>query len=113
MEAQLTNWLTVFFAAVIAVETGVMVYANIMANKRTEEANERTEAANERMNWLTGAMERHSDQQRQIAATAQGIQLIWWDPTIKPWPFDGKHGESFDLRKIHIGIPTDHRQGEK
>jgi len=67
-----------------------------------------------RIEWFTGAMERHSDQQRQLAAKRAGVDIIWWDPTEgnanKAFPFEGKHGEKFDLNAIYIGIPPEHRK---
>ena len=41
-----------------------------------------------RIEWFTGSMERHSDQQRQLAAKRAGVDLIWWDPTED----DARHG---------------------
>ena len=59
-----------------------------------------------RVQWLTGAMERHSDQQRQIAAKEAGVEMIWWDP-IKGdgFPHKGEHGHVHHMKKIYIGIP--------
>jgi hypothetical protein len=34
----------------------------------------------------SGAMERHSGQQRQIAAHKAGMKMIWWDKTVA-WNF--------------------------
>ena len=106
MGAQATNEWMVVFTGIIAIATIVMIVSTSMANARSH-------AANERLNWLTGAMERHSDQQRQLAAMERGMKLIWWDPTIAPWPFDGEHGQPIKADEMYIGIPTDHRQGNK
>ncbi len=59
-----------------------------------------------RVQWLTGAMQRHSDQQRQIAAKEAGIQMIWWDPIEGGrFPHKGDHGHVHCLERIYIGIP--------
>ena len=49
-----------------------------------------------RIEWFTGAMERHSDQMRQLEARAQGVEMIWWDKTKSDnqFPFHGKHAKS-------------------
>ncbi len=59
-----------------------------------------------RMKWLTGAMERHSDQQRQIAAKDAGVEMIWCDPNEGGrFPHKGEHGHVHHMKKIYIGIP--------
>ena len=59
-----------------------------------------------RVQWLTGAMQRHSDQQRQIAAKEAGIEMIWWDPNEGGrFPHKGEHGHVHHMKKIYIGIP--------
>jgi hypothetical protein len=69
--------------------------------------------ATHRIEWFTGAMERHSDQMRQIAAKEAKIKMIWWDKTepeaAGDFPFDGQHGKEHQLDTIHIGIPMRHR----
>jgi hypothetical protein len=61
-----------------------------------------------RVEWFTGAMERHSDQQRQIAANEAGLKLIWWDRTHPEangdFPFEGAHGQEFTPGPIYVGI---------
>ena len=60
----------------------------------------------DRIKWLTGAMERHSDQQRQIAAKQAGIEMFWWDKNQGgKFPHSGKHGQTHKLERIYIGIP--------
>ena len=67
-----------------------------------------------RVQWLTGAMERHSDQQRQIAAKEAGIQMIWWDPNEGGrFPHKGKHEHMHRLEKIYIGIPEHLRKPDR
>ncbi len=61
-----------------------------------------------RIKWLTGAMERHSDQQRQIAAHQAGIEMRWWDKERDPdrqFPHQGGHNQVHYLDRIYIGIP--------
>ena len=64
-----------------------------------------------RMKWLTGALERHSDQQRQIAAHQVGIEMRWWDKNIGgEFPHTGDHDQVHHLEKLYIGIPLHHRK---
>ncbi|HMB77861.1 MAG TPA: hypothetical protein VKN76_15795 [Kiloniellaceae bacterium] len=59
--------------------------------------------------WFTGAMERHSDQMRQMRAHELGIEMIWWDKTMPDaggeFPFDGAHHKTAHLDKLYIGVP--------
>ena len=62
---------------------------------------------------FTGAMERHSDQMRQLTAQDAKVKMIWWDKT-KPdaagkFPFDGEHGKEAKLDVLYIGIPWEYR----
>ena len=66
----------------------------------------------DRVKWLTGAMERHSDQQRQIAAKEAGVEMIWWDKNQAEdgtFPHTGEHKQLHRLKRIYIGIP-EHRR---
>lgn len=67
-----------------------------------------------RIEWFTGAMQRHSDQQRQIAARRAKVATIWWDPTKEEagghFPEGGKHSEEFFLETIYIGLPPHLRE---
>jgi len=65
-----------------------------------------------RIEWFTGAMQRHSDQQRQIAAKQAGLKLIWWDPNESSghFPEGGQHGEEFKLEEITVGLPPHQRK---
>ena len=71
---------------------------------------------NQWMKWFMGAIARHSDQQRQIAASQAGIKMTWWDPSIHmretgmKWPRPGEHGEENQLTHIHIGIAEHDRK---
>ncbi len=62
-----------------------------------------------RITWFTGAMERHSDQMRQMKAHELGIEMIWWDKTMPEaggeFPFDGAHHQKVQLDKLYIGVP--------
>ena len=67
----------------------------------------------QRLKWLTGAMERHSDQQRQLAARNADppIKMVWWDKTIGgPFPHEGGHQDLIQLDRMYIGIPEIHRR---
>ena len=63
---QVTDWLNVGLTLSIVVLTAL----NFLIMRR--------------LKWLTGAMERHSDQQRQLAARSAdpSIKIVWWDKTI-------------------------------
>lgn len=59
---------------------------------------------NKRLTWFTGAMERHSDQNRRMNAIAGKIPVIYWDNTIHPWPDCGQHGERDYVSYITVGV---------
>lgn len=64
----------------------------------------------ERIAWLTGAMESHSAIMLKLEAArgvgAPGdIKLVWWDPSIEPFPTSAKHNEPVDLTTIYWGLP--------
>ncbi len=62
---------------------------------------------------LTGALERHSDQQRQIAAHNAGIELVWWDKSVGgEFPHHGEHNHGHRLERLYIGIPWHRRQNK-
>ncbi len=67
-----------------------------------------------RVEWFTGAMERHSDQMRQIMAKDANIEMYWWDKTEtdagEGFPFEGAHNEKHELEKIYIGVPLHKRK---
>ncbi len=66
-----------------------------------------------RIKWLTGAMERHSDQQRQLAArnTDPPIEMVWWDKTVGgPFPHEGGHLDPIQLDRMYIGVPEIYRR---
>lgn len=68
----------------------------------------------ERIEWLTGAMETHSDLMLKIEARrgiqGQSIELIWWDPTIEAIPTSAAHGEPVKLERIYCAVPPRLRQ---
>jgi hypothetical protein len=64
-----------------------------------------------RLAWLTGAMESQSDIIARLEAQKQRNPLIWWDPTMKPFPHEGVvHGKPCHTKKLAIGIPEHLRQ---
>jgi hypothetical protein len=71
----------------------------------------------DRIAWLTGSMESHSALMVRLeaarAASGQAIEVIWWDPTIEPFPFTGAHGQLAKLERIYIGIPPKHRKVQR
>jgi hypothetical protein len=65
-----------------------------------------------RVAWFTGSTESYNMKQLQLAAKRDNVRLIWWDPSIRPWPFDGQHGEEVKTETIYLGIPLDRRRGK-
>jgi len=69
----------------------------------------------ERIEWLTGAMETHSELMLRIEAkrgikNGEPIDLVWWDPTIEERPAVAKHGEEVKLDRIYVYMPPELRQ---
>ena len=87
-----TTWLVAVLTAALA----LISYLNLRIMKQVER--------------FTGAMERHSDQMRQLTAKQLKVKLIWWDKTEPDakgqFPFDGAHDQEIQLDKMHIGIPS-------
>ena len=69
--------------------------------------------SSKRVEWLTGALETHSDIQLAIAAKRAEIELIWWDPTVELVPSVRKHGEQRDLSRIYTYLPPSERTGTR
>ena len=70
--------------------------------------------SNKRVEWLTGSMESYQMKQLQLDAKKQkqdGVKLVWWDPTIAPWPHSEAHGEEVETTTIYLGIPVPYRRG--
>ena len=89
----ITNWLLIVLTAAIV----ILTWLNYWVVRR--------------LKWLTGAMERHSDQQRQLAARDAGIKMLWWDKTIGgPFPHEGEHKQPVELDTMYIGIPETNRR---
>ena len=63
-----------------------------------------------RMTVFTGAMETHSFLMLRLEAERQKIKTVWWDKTVEPLPFDGRHKESAEVKEIKFAIPWVHRQ---
>lgn len=63
-----------------------------------------------RLTWFTGAMERHSDQQRRMVAKQQKIPIVLWDKTIHDWPEDGDHGQRDQVKYIAVGVAPGRRR---
>ena len=67
-----------------------------------------------RIEWLTGAMETHSnlilrlEAKRGIDGTP--IKVLWWDPTIEEPPVKRVHGEEVDLSTIYLYVPLRERR---
>ena len=59
---------------------------------------------NRRMEWLTGAMESHSETMMKLTAQEKGIPMELWDPSEEPLPRRYGHKEPYTLDKIYIGV---------
>ncbi len=91
-QATLTDWINIFLTAAVG---ALALFSWRVAA---------------RIKWLTGAMERHSDQQRQIAAEQTGVKMVWWDKTVGgEFPHEGEHNQVHQLEKIYIGVPEAYR----
>jgi hypothetical protein len=68
----------------------------------------------ERLNWLTGAMESHSETMLLIEAkrgvNGEPIPTIWWDPTIESVG-KRKHREIRELNEVKFNVPEKDRAG--
>lgn len=57
-----------------------------------------------RMEWLTAAMESHSETMLKIAAHKADIPMELWDPSIENFPRKYGHKEPYTLEKLYVGI---------
>ena len=67
--------------------------------------------------WFTGAMETHSTMMLRIEAkrgiNGEPIKVIWWNPSIKHFPFFGEHNTEAELSEIYLGIPPKFRRANQ
>ena len=66
----------VLVTGVLAVLTGMLAWLGFINLKIARQ-----------ITWFTGSMERHSDQMRQMKAQDLGIEMIWWDKTVRTSAF--------------------------
>lgn len=66
-----------------------------------------------RMNWLTGALESHSDIQLALKAQELQIEVVNWDPTVERVPSARKHGEPREITRIYSFMPPAQRAGDR
>ncbi|MBN1625816.1 MAG: hypothetical protein JW944_04765 [Deltaproteobacteria bacterium] len=66
--------------------------------------------------WLTGAMESHSEIMLRIEAkrgiNGLPLKLIAWDPTIEPPPVKREHGQEIDFDTIYVYLPLSQRKNK-
>jgi hypothetical protein len=71
----------------------------------------------DRIAWLTGSMESYSATILRIEAargiSGRPIEVVWWDPTIEPFPFSGQHDKSDVLSRIYLGVPLRYRRQQR
>jgi hypothetical protein len=98
MEDYMANWLMVVLTLVIAIFSYLIwkVYYQI--------------------EWLTGAMESHSEIMLRIEAkrgiNGQPIKLVAWDPTIEAPPVKREHGQEIDVNTIYVYLPLNQRKNK-
>ncbi len=93
------NGLIILSTIVTSLSTAVIAWLSYLVFK-----------SNKRIEWLTGAMETHSEIQMVIEAQKEGIEIIWWDPTIEKIPTERSHGEPRKLNKIYTFLPLKERK---
>lgn len=60
--------------------------------------------------WL-GAIASNQQMANRLKAKELGVECVWHDPSIDPWPSTAKHGETAILEKFLIGVPRHQRKG--
>jgi hypothetical protein len=60
--------------------------------------------------FWTGAMAAQQAVLLRIEAKRQDIEVIAWDKSVAPFPQKIKHGETWPLDKIYVGIPVEKRR---
>ena len=68
-----------------------------------------------RANWLSGALESHSELNLRLNAEQHGKGVVWWDPTHdgpeKKRPLSTPvHGESATLGTVYVYVPQENRR---
>ena len=58
--------------------------------------------------WL-GAIASNLQLANRLKAKEMGINCVWWDPTVEPWPKTQKHKDKAEVTEILVGIPRQNR----
>ena len=70
----------------------------------------------ERIEWLTGAMESHSDKLLKIEALRgvgeESIKLTWWDPTLGDPTPSPEHNQEITMDQIFFMLPPHLRDSQ-
>lgn len=62
------------------------------------------------INFYLGAIANQLAKQNLLKAHEMGIPVVYWDPTVEPWP-NQKHGEAVDITQgLKQGIPKEQRK---
>ena len=93
----IANWIIVFLTLVIALFT-ILIFL-----------------VYERIEWLTGAIESHSDMMLRLEAirvsrVGEPIEIIWWDPSVDSPPLKYDHESKLELGLIYRSVPPKHRK---
>lgn len=109
MDPQIATCLLVTSTVVSAIATvaiGIFSYLTMNLAKSNV-------AIADRVAWLTGALESHSEVRLKLDAKRDGVEMIWWDPTVSPVPIAPKHGERVELSTIYLFVPQGLRIGKE
>lgn len=60
--------------------------------------------------WL-GAIASNQQTANRLKAHELGIECVWHDPSVEPWPNNAKHGKVAKYEKLLIGVPKHQRKG--
>lgn len=65
-----------------------------------------------KIEFLTGALETQSELMLRLTLKDRhpDISVVWWDKSVEDFPFEGKHGQPFDLKTVRFGFPMKHRR---
>jgi hypothetical protein len=58
--------------------------------------------------WL-GAIASNLQVLVRLEAKKQGIEVLWHDPSVEPWPQNPEHGKPAIITKLYAGIPREMR----
>lgn len=67
---------------------------------------------NRRLASLKEGMELHSELTLRLKLREENTPVIWWDPTVEPWPdIEKRHRNRGELSHVVLGVPAHRRWG--